>query len=150
MPDSIGWARIWRAAKRDDSVTLRQGAWYPVLRTGATRVVLDVSGRQVAVSSDALEIRPRRPDRFTVVYRTLHGPNPARGTTADVGVVYAVCPTCSNRVWIPSRPRLTTSGAWSSGGPESTTCKKCGHTGTVAWWETDTGAWLAAAFVGAS
>ncbi len=126
---------MWPTARLGD-VALRHGAWYPVLSGGATRVVLDVSGHRVAVPQEVLEVRSRRPDRFTVVYRTRHDPNPARGTTADVGHVYAVCPMCACRVWIPSRPRVVTSGAAGSSGVESATCARCGHEGIVAWWET--------------
>src|SRR2546422_5756186 len=34
--------------------------------TAATRVELDVSGRRVTVPQDVIELRRRRPDRFTV------------------------------------------------------------------------------------
>ncbi len=40
---------MWPAARRVGDVLLRQGAWYPVLSGGATQLVLDVSGRRVAV-----------------------------------------------------------------------------------------------------
>ncbi|HEX9282556.1 MAG TPA: hypothetical protein VF882_02095 [Gemmatimonadales bacterium] len=136
MDESIGWARMWAAAKRDDAETLRQGAWYPVLSEGSTRLVLDVSGRRVAVPQDIVEVRPRRPDRFTVVYRTPDDPNPARGTKADVGRVFAVCPSCASRNRLPRRPRLGTSGTYAADSAERARCSKCGHEGIVAWWET--------------
>ena len=110
MGQTIGWARVWFAVKHDDDVTLRQGAWYPVVNTAATRVELDVSGRRVTVPQDVIELRRRRPDRFTVVYRTWNDPNPAQGTKADVGRTYAVCPKCASRVRLPKLPRLGTSG----------------------------------------
>src|SRR2546422_665230 len=78
--------------------------------TAATRVELDVSGRRVTVPQDVIELRRRRPDRFTVVYRTWNDPNPAQGTKADVGRTYAVCPKCASRVRLPKLPRLGTSG----------------------------------------
>jgi hypothetical protein len=136
MGRTVGWARIWPAAKRVGEVTLRQGAWYPVLSSGATRLVLEVSGRQLAVRQEALEVRSRRPDRFTVVYKPRQDPNPARGTAADVGRVYAVCPICAARVPLAHRPELTTSGAWAAGHSQTARCDKCGHKGDVAWWET--------------
>ena len=137
MDRSLGWARIWPTARHNGDVRLRQGAWYPVLSGGATRLVLDVSGQRVAVPLEALEVRPRRPDRFTVVYRPRHEPNPAQGTAADVGRVYAVCPMCATRVWLPSRARGVTSGAYGAGGrTDSARCDKCAHEGVVAWWET--------------
>jgi DNA-directed RNA polymerase subunit RPC12/RpoP len=101
---------------------LRQGAWYPVLSNGATRTVLEVSGRRVAVPSDLVEIRPKRPDRFTVVYRPRDSGNPARGTRSDLGRMYAVCPACGSRVRLVGHPR-------------ETKCP-CGFRGEIAWWET--------------
>jgi hypothetical protein len=136
MTQHIGWARVWFAAKHDSDVTLRQGAWYPVVNSSPTRVVLDVSGHQVTVPQDAIELRRRRPDRFTVVYRAWADPNPAEGTKADVGRTYAVCPKCAARVRLPKRPRLGTSGVWDARDAERARCPKCNHEGIVAWWET--------------
>src|SRR5437588_1941862 len=94
----LGWARVWYALKREeDEGLLRQGAWYPVVTSGVTRAVLEVSGQRVTVPQEALEVRDKRPDRFTVVYRTREDPNPARGTRADVGRRYGVCPMCADR-----------------------------------------------------
>ena len=83
----MGWARLWFAAKRDEQNEgrLRHGAWYPVLSSGDRRLVLDVSGERVAVPQDQVELRDKRPDRFTVVYRTYDDPNPARGSPCDRG-----------------------------------------------------------------
>jgi hypothetical protein len=121
----LGYARIWVAAKRDagwDKV--RQGAWYPVLRTSPDRVVLDVSGHSLALPHDALEIRDRQPLRFTVVYRLREERSPVKGTSRDVGRVYAVCPMCATRLKLPPVPPIT--GA----------CSRCGHEEAIAWWET--------------
>src|SRR5256886_15148794 len=126
MDKVLGWARVWFAVKReDDEGLLRQGAWYPVLSSGVTRAVLEVSGQRVAVPQDMLEVRDKRPDRFTVVYRTYDDPNPARGTRADAGRRYGVCPKCATR--IPFRSGII---------PSRATCHKCKHEGIVAWWET--------------
>src|SRR2546422_7444378 len=90
MEQILGWARLWFAAKRDDEgeAPLRNGAWYPILSSGVNRAVLEVSGQRVAVPQDLVEVRDKRPDRFTVVYRTYDDPNPARGTRADAGRRY--------------------------------------------------------------
>ena len=127
MEPTLGWARVWFAAKRDEEADprLRNGAWYPVLSHGNSRTVLDVSGQRVVVAQDMVEVRPKRPDRFTVVYRTHEDRNPARGTRADLGRRYAVCPYCASRVLL--RGHVI---------PAVTTCHKCGHQGIVAWWET--------------
>jgi hypothetical protein len=124
MNQVAGWARVWTAAP--PFVTdpqLRQGAWYPVVSEGSTRSVLEIHGRRVAVPSEVLEIRPRRPDRFTVVYRPRNAPNPARGTRADLGTTYAVCPASGSRVRLVGHPR-------------ETKCPACGHRAEIAWWET--------------
>ena len=114
-----------RARDEEGETPLRNGAWYPVLSSGVTRAVLDVSGQRVTVAQDMLEVRDKRPDRFTVVYRTHDDPNPARGTRADVGRRYGVCPRCATRV--PFRGGVI---------PSHATCNKCKHEGIVAWWET--------------
>ncbi len=92
---------------------VRQGAWYAVTSLGETRAVLEVNGERVAV----------RPDRFTVVYRPRDSSNPARGTRADLGRIYAVCPACGSRAQVIGRP-------------SETKCPKCGFRGEIAWWET--------------
>jgi len=127
MEQPWGWARIWVAAKRDSQTEhVRQGAWYPVVSSGATRLVLTLPGSHdsLAVPKDAFEVRSRLPERFTVVYRTTADRNPARGTTNDLGHTYAVCPKCTARVRLGLVP------------PPHTKCAKCGHEGDVAWWET--------------
>src|SRR5919108_3411154 len=99
MERMLGWARVWFAAKREeDEAQLRNGAWYPVLSSGEHQVVLDVSGQRVAVPAEVVELRDKRPDRFTVVYRAYDDPNPARGTRGDLGRRYGVCPKCASRV----------------------------------------------------
>jgi hypothetical protein len=117
MEPTPGWARVWVAAKRDpDWGMVRQGAWYPVL--------LDVPGGSLALPREAVEIRPNQPRRFTAVYRARNEPNPVRGTSADLGRVYAVCPVCASRVKLPPVPPLTIR------------CPKCRHEEIIAWWET--------------
>ncbi|HYS60538.1 MAG TPA: hypothetical protein VEM27_08100, partial [Gemmatimonadales bacterium] len=118
MEQILGWARLWFAAKRDDEgeAPLRNGAWYPILSSGVNRAVLEVSGQRVAVPQDIVEMREKAPDRFTVVYRPYDAPNPARGTRADAGRRYGVCPKCATR--IPFRMGII---------PSRATCHKCKH-----------------------
>ena len=119
------WARVWVAAKREPKWgVVRQGAWYPVLRGGTTRLVLDIPGGPVALPRDAVELRPKQPRFFTAVYRARGEPNPVRGTSADLGRVYAVCPMCALRIKLPPVPPITVQ------------CRKCRHEEVVAWWET--------------
>lgn len=119
----LGWGRLYPIAKPFTSPMLRHGAWYLVVDDLGRRVVVVVKGRRVAVPRHLLEIRERRPDRFTVVYRAKDEANPAYGTSANVGRIYAVCPESGCRVTL-----------W--GEPDRLICPKCGHQGEVAWWET--------------
>src|SRR5439155_4549417 len=60
----LAWARVWYALKREeDEGLLRQGAWYPIVSSGVTRAVLEVSGQRVTVPQEALEVRDKRPDK---------------------------------------------------------------------------------------
>lgn len=124
MPVSPGWARIFPATRRPPTdPSPRLGVWYPIVSRDASRVVLEVQGTPVALPDDMVETRSKRPDRFTVVYRTPTDHNPASGTKADLGRVYAVCPSSGTRI------RLF-------GQPQELECPACGHAGEVAWWET--------------
>src|SRR3989442_15219398 len=103
MEQILGWARLWFAANREDDAEapLRNGAWYPVLSSGANRAVVEVSGQRVAVPQDLVEMREKAPDRFTVVYRPYDAPNPARGTRADAGRRYGGCPNFTTPLPFP-------------------------------------------------
>ncbi|NIN12388.1 MAG: hypothetical protein GTO61_13460 [Gemmatimonadales bacterium] len=119
----LGWARVWAVAKPKTDPMMRQGAWYPVLGTHPNHVALQVYGRRVVVRPQLVEIREEQPVHFTVVYRLRGAPNPARGTSDDVGPVYGVCPKSADRV------RLFENAALAE-------CPRCGYRGQVAWWET--------------
>ena len=119
-----GWARPWATARPFSHPTPRAGAWYPIVgEADETRVVLEIRGRKVAVQRGLLEIRADRPNRFTVVSRTLDDTNPVLGTAIDLGRTYAVCPTCGTRVHLFGETKFAV-------------CGECGHRGEVAWWET--------------
>ena len=124
MCKTIGWARLWPVAAARGAPLLRRGAWYPVIRQGVSdTVVLSIDKRNVTVPRYLLEIRKERPTRFTVVYRPEKDPNPVRGTVADLGSRYAVCPSSRSRVRLSART-------------VQLECRHCGHRGEVAWWET--------------
>lgn len=121
---TYGWARLYPTARIATNPRLRQGVWYPIVDPDQEeRVVVEVLGRRVAVPKRLVEVRPKQPTRFTVVYLARNQPNPAQGTSRYLGRKYAVCPVCGSRV------RL-------GGEPERLLCPKCGHEGEVAWWET--------------
>ena len=87
------------------------------------RVTILLHDSQVDVPRRFLEIRPRRPKRFTVVYRTGYERVPGRPSIANLGKRYAVCPICLYRFPL-------------FGEPERKECPNCGHSGEIAWWET--------------
>jgi hypothetical protein len=120
-----GWARVWAAAKPFARPSPRAGAWYPVVgEASGDRAVLEVRGRRVAVLRKYLEIRPDRPDAFTVVVRsrqTQAAVLQERG--ARIERVYAVCPACAHRVRVLENQPMVT-------------CSRCHHRSEVAWWET--------------
>ena len=123
MTEPVAWARLWAATRPELNPRLRYGAWYPVVSQGESLAVLEIRGRRVAVPADLLEMRPKRPDRFTIVVRTASDETPVSGTRSDPGRVYAVCPHSGSRV------RLR-------GHPDELDCPECGHRGIIAWWET--------------
>lgn len=123
MASKQQWARLWPAVKTPHEHNIRQGKWYRVVDSVKLAVVLDVEGAYVAVSPNLVELRQRKPSMFTVVARPRGAPNPARGTNADLGHVYAVCPECGTRTGLHGEPR-------------SARCPTCGYQGDVAWWET--------------
>jgi len=75
------------------------------------------------VAVEVLEVGPKRPDHFTVVYRTVSEHSAVSGTRRDLGRAYTVCPNSGSRV------RLR-------GHPDELDCPECGHHGVIAWWET--------------
>ncbi len=139
MTDIIGWARLsspdasasqcWPALVPQVS---RRGAWYPVMDKvhpesagpddDRTMYVLDIGKWRLAIPANILEVREALPDQFSVVIRSPTDLNPARGTPADLGNTYAVCPQTRCRV------RLI-------GHPEKLECPCCGEERSVAWEE---------------
>lgn len=119
----LGWGRLFAAARLSQAPETRQGAWYPVVSEGRSRIVLEVNGKRVDFARTAVEVRPNRPDKFTVVYRSPNEKAPPIAKEADPGRIYAVCPDCAHRT------RLF-------GEPKTLQCPGCRHEGVIAWWET--------------
>ena len=114
-----GWARVWATAHPFARPVPRAGAWYPVVgEASGQRAVLEVRGKRVAIPKGLLEIRPQRPEAFTVVVRS-------REAVAgfENGRVYGVCPACTQRLRILENQAMAT-------------CANCGHRAEIAWWET--------------
>ena len=122
MPDAKAWARLFAAARPLVKPMPRAGAWYPVVEQGEGQVVIEVGERRVAVPANLVELRDKRPTRFTVVQKTPGQANPLKGSDEDLGKTYAVCPECDGRTAL-------------HGEPVTMVCEHCGHRGEVAWWE---------------
>jgi hypothetical protein len=123
--EPMGWARVWATAHPFARPLPRAGAWYTgVGEASGERAVLEVRGKRVAILRKLLEIRPKRPEVFTVVVRP-HGSGGAAPATggAALGFCYAVCPACTERVRVADQQTMAT-------------CPKCEHRGEIAWWET--------------
>ncbi len=125
-PQTYGWARLRRPADApgqdgDGTRPLRRGGWYAVLNSDTTsRAVFTVAGQLISIPSRLLEFRRHRPERFAVVVRDDDDANPAKGTSEDLGRVYAVCPEGCHRV------RL-------EGHPDDLSCEVCGIEARIAW-----------------
>jgi hypothetical protein len=92
----------WGRVRAPGAAVLRRGAWYPVVSTNIPkRIVLDTGDREVALHKDLVDLREDRPARFSVVQKTDTDRNPAAGTPWDIGLEYAVCPMCRERVDAP-------------------------------------------------
>lgn len=121
MTQSFGWARVWPAIKTLKAPSLRRGAWYPITNANTSNVVLGIGDQRVTVPRRIVEIRTKRPTKFSVIHR--QEKVRARVATLDKRAVYAVCPN--------SKCRLPVFGH-----PSQIECPSCGHQGVIAWWET--------------
>jgi hypothetical protein len=120
---TLAWARVWAAIRPPYSRSLRAGAWYPVVRNELPdRVTILMGDRTVDAPRRLFEIRPKRPDHFSVVHRIGYEPDPKRKSQHNLGKKYGVCPECAWRFAL-----------W--GTPTSARCPQCGHKGEVGWWE---------------
>ena len=89
----------WGRVRAPGAAVLRRGAWYPVVSTNLpNRVVLDAGRREIALHKELVDLRPDRPARFSIVNKTDTDRNPAAGTPSDIGLEYAVCPVCRERI----------------------------------------------------
>jgi len=123
--EPMGWARIWATARPFARPMPRAGAWYPVVgEASGQRAVLEVRGKRVAILRELLEVRPHRPDLFTVVVRSRDAAAAAPPTRGSpIQRIYAVCPACTQRVRVLEHQEMAR-------------CAKCGHRAEIAWWET--------------
>lgn len=118
---AVGWARVLAAVRPPHSRSLRAGTWYPVVRNELPdRVSVVVGPHLVEVPRRVVEVRPQRPDRFSVVY---DAPAISREAEAKLGKRYGVCPECRTRF-----PLTSTATPY-------VRCPECGYWGEVGWWD---------------
>ncbi len=121
---SRGWARLWSSIRPPYSRNIRAGTWYPVVNSDQPdRVTIRLGNAMVDVPRRVVEVRSRRPARFTVVHRVGYTVSSARRSLHKLGKRYAVCPECQWRFGL-------------IGEPDRKQCPNCGLEGEVAWWET--------------
>ncbi len=119
----VGWARVYPAVQRMVSKTMRRGAWYPVLLDDLTdRVSIRMGPRAITVPRRIVEVRRKRPEHFSVVTRVGYDRDPRRKSEHDLGMHYAVCPSCAHRFGL-------------FGEPKTMLCPQCNHKARVGWWE---------------
>lgn len=119
--NAVAWARVLAAVRPPHSRNLRAGTWYPVVRNELPdRVSVVVGPRVIEVPRRVIEVRPQRPDRFSVVY---DAPAISRNAEVTLGTRYAVCPECHSRF-----PLTNTTAPY-------VRCPRCKHWGEVGWWD---------------
>lgn len=114
--------RKWARAKGAGAHGLRRGAWYLVVNdTQPAVVVLDVRRTNVPVPRDMLEVRKEKPNAWSVVKWEETQRGARRASDHQLGLLYAVCPSCGERGAIepPDAARLT--------------CQHCHGTFDVDW-----------------
>jgi hypothetical protein len=106
------WARL----RVDVNCGLRRGAWYPVVRFGKSRAILDVTDDRVPVARDRLQITFTQPLQWSIVPL----PADAVNVPSEWGGRYIVCPACQARAPL-------------SGHPMDLPCPHCGGVFRIAW-----------------
>lgn len=120
MTPPVAWARPLPVGVH----LLRRGAWYRVVNdNGPELLIVDVAKRNIPVPRERVQLRRDKPDRWSIVVRNATDPNATRGTTSDLGPVYAVCPGCAYRAPL-------------SDDPAEMACPECHRTYPVEWSET--------------
>ncbi len=114
MPEK--WAR-----PKPGTHGLRRGAWYPVVNEmGNAIVVLDVRKNNVPVHRDMLLVVDGTPEHWTVVEWQESQRGAQRASETDFGMMYGVCPNCSQRARID---RDT----------QDMECPECGRRSSIDW-----------------
>lgn len=90
--------RKWARAKGAGAHGLRRGAWYLVVNDSQQGVVvLDVRKNNVPIPRTMLDISEERPGKWSVVKWQETQRGARRASEENLGLVYAVCPSCGER-----------------------------------------------------
>ncbi len=91
-------AKKWARVKDTGAHGLRRGAWFLVVNdTLPSLVVLDVRRHNVPVPRSQVDLSDAHPTKWSVV-QWKHGQRGLqRVSEVNFGLIYAVCPECSNR-----------------------------------------------------
>ncbi|MBI2071747.1 MAG: hypothetical protein HYT81_01715 [Gemmatimonadetes bacterium] len=114
--------RKWARAKGAGAHGLRRGAWYLVVNDAQPGVVfLDVRKNNVPVPRAMLEVVAEKPGKWSVVKWQETQRGARRASEQHLGLIYGVCPSCSERGKIepPDAAQLT--------------CEHCRGTFPVDW-----------------
>ncbi len=121
MPEAAP-GRKWARARGAGAHGLRRGAWYLVVNDSQPSVVLlNVRKTNVPVPRTMLDISEEKPSMWSVVRWQESQRGARRASEQDLGLTYAVCPSCGERGAIepPQTAQLT--------------CAHCHGTFTVDW-----------------
>lgn len=90
--------RKWARAKGAGAHGLRRGAWYLVVNDAQPAVVfLNVRKNNVPVPRGMLDLSDEKPGKWSVVKWQETQRGARRASEQDLGLVYAVCPSCGER-----------------------------------------------------
>jgi hypothetical protein len=115
-------ARKWARAKGAGAHGLRRGAWYLVVNDSQPAVVLlYVRKTNVPVPRSMLDIAEAKPNKWSVVKWQETQRGARRASDHELGLLYAVCPSCGER------------GAIEPHDAAQLTCASCGGTFALDW-----------------
>ncbi len=114
-------ARIWARVRSVGAHGLRRGAWYPVVNSGKSDLILlNVHRSNVPVPRAFVELSELKPYHWSVVEWMEGDRGAGRATQENDGLTYGVCPSCRFRAPIAGRP-------------EQITCPECQTAAEVDW-----------------
>lgn len=113
--------RHWARPKQSGAHGLRRGAWYVIVNSTGSLVVLDVRRKNVLVPRSMVDIAQSKPEKWSVVQWQESQLEARRVSEMNLGLTYGVCPACGDRAPLdpPDAKRMT--------------CEHCGGEFEVDW-----------------